>query len=93
MEGHAALAVISIGFVAGALWQTLDRRDLADRLLVFVVLLFAGALFLLFIPTGYLAANAGPGHVLLGIVGGLVCGEQAARLRRRRAPNVDHSSA
>jgi hypothetical protein len=94
MQGHAALWVLLLGFGAGLAWQLVDRRDLADRLVVYVIAVALTSLWLLLMPTGYAFANAGPAHALGGILAGLVVAEQALRIRARtRCEVVLHTGA
>ena len=85
MEGSAALLVLVAGLTAGALWQVLDRRDIADRLSFLAAGVCVSAGFLALTPSGYLMANAGPAHALAGVVAGAVLMEQFIRVRATKA--------
>ncbi|MDN4161095.1 hypothetical protein [Nocardioides abyssi] len=83
MVGHTALLVLGLGTTAGVLWQLLNRRDLTNRLTFLACCVVVGAAFLALAPSGYLLANSGPGHVLAGMLAGLVLTEQWLRRRKQ----------
>ena len=81
MQGHAALAALGSGLLAGVLWQVLDRRDPTDRLKFFAVAVCMGTVFLALVPTGFLSSNDGSVHAMIGAMAAVVLTEQAQRYR------------
>lgn len=86
MVGKPAAPVLVSGIAAGIAWQLLDRRDLTDRLTAFAVAACLGVLWLAVAPAPTLVSdnNGAPGHVIGGIVAGVVLAERLLRGLARR---------
>jgi hypothetical protein len=84
----AGIAGLS-GVVAGAAWQVLHRRDLADRLTHFTALFSIGALgFFALSWSDQVHSSLGVGIVSGGILTGLVWTEQWFRWRTWRSSRI-----
>lgn len=71
-------------FSSGIVWQLLYRRDLTDRLTYISSWFVIGVL--VFLPTGWkseISISTGFGLAVVGVVAGLVYGEQWLRWRER----------
>ena len=84
--GATLATVVIICAAAGASWQTLHRRDLADRLTHFASAFTVACLF--FLPMLWdssVSSSIGGGFGLLAVFTGLVYAEQFLRWRTARA--------
>lgn len=75
-------AMLPIGLALGAVWQAIDRRDLADRLTLLSVLI-VGSAALSLVP----GLRVSLVHLLsfMGVIAGLVLTERFLRQREARA--------
>ena len=84
-SGAEIAAVVIVCGAAGALWQLLNRRDVADRLTHFASGFTVACLFFLpMVWSAPMSSSLGTGCGLLAVVTGLVYAEQGLRSRAAR---------